>query len=67
MPAKWRGFWARSQNYKNRLFASSCPSVRIEQLDSHWTDFREILYLQAFRKYAEKIQVSLKSDKNNGW
>jgi len=27
--------------------------------------FYEILYLIIFRKYVEKIQVSLKSDKNN--
>jgi hypothetical protein len=28
------------------------------------TDFHEILYLNIFRKSVEKIQVSLKSDKN---
>jgi hypothetical protein len=41
-------------------------SVRIEQLGFHWTNFQEILYLSIFRKSVEKIQVSLKSDKNNG-
>jgi hypothetical protein len=30
-------------------------------------DFHEILYLSIFRKSVEKIQVSLKSDKNNGY
>jgi len=25
-----------------------CPSVRMEQLGSHWTDFHEILYLSIF-------------------
>ena len=44
-----------------------CPSVRMEQLGSHWTDFYEIWYLNIFRKSAEKIQVSLKSDKSNGY
>jgi len=39
----------------------------MEQLGSHWTDFREILYLIIFRKYIEKIKVSLKSDKNEGY
>jgi hypothetical protein len=29
---------------------SVCPSVRMEQLGSHWTDFREICYLGTFRK-----------------
>ena len=35
----------------------------MEQLGSHWTDFHEIWYSRVFRK----IQVSLKSDKNNGY
>jgi predicted glycosyl hydrolase (DUF1957 family) len=43
------------------------PFVRMEQLDSHWTDFREIWYLRIFRNSVEKIQVSLKSDNNNGY
>jgi hypothetical protein len=42
------------------------PSVRTEQLGSHWTDFYEIWCLGIFRKTVEKIQVPLKSDKNNG-
>jgi hypothetical protein len=42
-------------------------SVRMEQLHSHWTDFHEIQYLRLFRKSVEKIQVSSKSDKNNGY
>ena len=41
------------------------PSVRMEQLISHWTDFHEIWYLRINRKSVEKIQVSLKSDENN--
>jgi hypothetical protein len=44
-----------------------CPSVRMEQRGSHWTDFDEILYLCFLRKSVEKIQVSLKCDKNNGY
>jgi len=43
-----------------------CLSVRMEQL-AHWTDFHEILYLRIFRKFVEKIQVSLKSDKLSGY
>jgi hypothetical protein len=34
---------------------------------SHWTDFHKIWYLNIFLKSFEKIQVSLKSDKNNGY
>jgi hypothetical protein len=45
---------------------SVCLSVHMEQLGSHWSDFHEILYLSIFlKKYGEKIQVSLKSDKHN--
>jgi hypothetical protein len=44
---------------------SACPSVLMEQLDSHRTYFLELWYMSAFRKSVYKIQVSLKSDKNN--
>jgi hypothetical protein len=47
---------------------SVCPSVRPfalnEQLDSHWKDFHEIKYLSIFRKFVDKIHISLNSDKN---
>ena len=43
------------------------PSVRMEQLDSHWTDFDEFWYFRFFLKSVEKIQVYLKSGKNNGY
>ena len=43
-----------------------CLSVSMQQLCSRWKDFHEILYFGIFRKYVDKIQVSLKSDKNNG-
>jgi len=44
-----------------------CPSVRMKQLCSHWTDFLEIWYLNIFPKPAEKTQISLKSGKNTGY
>ena len=44
------------------------PSVRTEQHGSHWTDFHEILYLSFFgANLLEKIKLSLKYDKNNGY
>jgi len=43
------------------------PSVRMEQLGSHWTNFHEILYLSIFRNSVMKIQVTLKYDRNNGY
>jgi predicted transcriptional regulator of viral defense system len=39
------------------------PSVRVEQLGPHWTDFQEILRVYV-AKSVQKIQDSLKSDKN---
>jgi len=39
---------APSQNCEKRLLSSSCPSVRMEQLGFHWTDFYEIWYLSIF-------------------
>ena len=39
----------------------------MQQRGSHWTNFQENLYVIIFRKSAQKIQVSLKSDKNNGY
>jgi hypothetical protein len=43
-------------------------SVRMKQLGSNWTHFDEILSLKIFflEKSVEKVQGSLKSDKNNG-
>jgi hypothetical protein len=59
-------YWAPSHNCGKRLLASSCLSVRMGQLGSHWTDFREIWYLSIFRKSVENIEdKSLQSDKNN--
>jgi hypothetical protein len=65
-------FQARSQNCEKRLLASSCTPVRLsihmEQLDSHSTYFDETSYLSfLLKKSVAKIQVSLKSDKNNGY
>ena len=70
IPKKYN-FQARSQNFEKRILASSylsvCLSVHTEQLSSHWTDFRETSYLSIFLIFFEKIQLSFKSDKNNGY
>ena len=66
---------ALSQNCQKRLLdlsclsvcLSMCLSVRIEQLGSYRTDFHEIWYSSLYRKSVDKIQVSLNSDKNNGY
>ena len=61
---------------EKRLLDSSCLLVylsvvsrcgRMQQLDFHWTAFREMFYVRLFRKSVEKIQALLKSDKNIGY
>jgi hypothetical protein len=54
---------ARTDN----LLRHVCPSDLLEQLGSHWTDCHEIWYFSISRKFVEKNQVSLKSDKNDGY
>ena len=41
--------------------------ARMEQLGTHGKDFHEIWYLSIFRKSVQKIQVTLKYGKNNGY
>jgi hypothetical protein len=55
---------------KKLLLSSSClsfRSVRMKELGSYSKEFREIWYLSIFRTTVEKIQVSLKTDKDNGY
>ena len=54
-------------NDKNSSYLSVRPSIRMEQLASHFTDIRDIWYLSIFWKSVEKMQASLISDKNNGY
>jgi hypothetical protein len=58
-------FKAHSQNCEKLrpVCPSVRPSVRMEHLDSHWTDFHEIWYLRIFEKLSRKFT----SDKNNGY
>ena len=41
------------------------PSISMEQFGSHWTYFDRTWYLSFYRKSAEKIQATIKYDKNN--
>ena len=57
---------ARSQRLRKvTILVPSCLSVRTERLGSQCKDFHDIWCLRIFRKSLEKIQVSLKSDRNN--
>ena len=57
---------ARSRKTTISFVMSVCLSTW-KQLGSHWMDFCDIWYLNIFLKSVEKIQFSLKSDKNNGY
>jgi hypothetical protein len=60
-------FFGCAQNCKGQLLASSCLSVCMEQLGTHWKDIHEF-YIQAFfENIPRKFQVPLKSRKNNGY
>jgi len=62
------GTFAKLQKVTISLVMSVCLSFcPYKQLDSHWTDFHEIWYLNIFLKSVMKIQVSLKSGKNNSY
>ena len=58
---------AKSDFWLRHVFPHACLCVSMEHSGSHWTDFHEILYLSIFLKSVEKIQILLKSDKNNGY
>jgi hypothetical protein len=58
---KFYGKFAKLRN----VIISLVISIRMERLGFHRTVFRVIWFLNIFRKSVEKIQLSLKSDKNN--
>jgi hypothetical protein len=60
------GVFTKLQKATISFLMSVRPSVGMEQLVSMWKDFHGISYLCIFRKSFERIQVSLKSDKNSG-
>jgi hypothetical protein len=57
-------FYARSRNCEKWQTAQLClficlyvrPSVRMEQLGSHWSDFHEISYFRILRKCRENLR-----------
>ena len=63
------GAFAKLRKATTSHVMSVCLSVRLSvcmaQLCSPWTDVHDIWYLSVFRKFVEKIQVSLKSENNN--
>jgi hypothetical protein len=61
------GAFAEMRKTSVSFVMSVCPSVLIEQLGPHLTNFRDLWHLGVFRKFVEKIQVSSKSGKNTGY
>jgi hypothetical protein len=59
------GAFAKLRKMTISFFMSVRLFVRIKQLGTHWKDFLEIWCLGIFRKSVKKIQVLLKSEKNN--
>jgi len=47
------------------MTASLHPSVRMEQLGCHWTDFHEIWYLEYFSKICREKSSFAKIGKDN--
>ena len=60
------GTFAKLRKATTGFIVSVSLSIRMEQLGSHSTDFCEDLYLSIFRKSLDEVEVSLKSDKNDG-
>jgi hypothetical protein len=48
-----------------RILASSCPSIRMEQIGSQLTVFHETWYFMIFHKHVGKTPVPLKYDNKN--
>jgi hypothetical protein len=61
------GAFAKSREENISFVMSTCLFVSMEQIGSHRMGIHEILYVNIIRKSVEKIQVHLKSDKNNGY
>jgi hypothetical protein len=61
------GALAKLRKATDHLVMSIRPSVLTEQLCSRRKNFRGISHLIILRKFAEKIQVSVTSDNNNGY
>jgi hypothetical protein len=66
-PTSWKCIFRRVRKIvKRHCLSSACLAVRMRILGSQQTDFHEIWYLSIFPKSIEEIQVSLKSDENDG-
>jgi hypothetical protein len=58
LPGAYAKFRRATISFAMSVSPSAHMSVRMEQLDSHWTDFHEIPYLNIFPTYNQQIQIS---------
>ena len=62
--------FAKLQKSTIKFVMTFCPSVHPSvcthgKSGSHWRDFHEILHLNIFLKYVQKIQILLKSERHD--
>ena len=55
----------KSDYWLRDVCPSVLPSLRMEQLGSHWTDFHEVLVSEYFSENSREKNQILKSDRNN--
>ena len=60
--SKFLGAFAKLRKATVKFVTSARLSVRMEQFGSHMVGVHEIWYMNIFRKYVHKTQVSFKSD-----
>jgi hypothetical protein len=56
------GTFANLQKVAVSFMMSVCLPANMEQLGLHWTDFHKIWYLSIFKKFVQKMKISLKCD-----
>jgi len=64
------GAFAKLRKATISFVMSVCPYVHLSvrmDLGPQWTDLHEISYFRIFRQFVEKLHISLKPDKNNGY
>jgi len=64
---KSRDSYARSKSWGSWIRPNHWMTLRKKHVGSHSPAFREIWYARKFQKSVQKIQVSLKCDKSNGY
>jgi len=67
MSVCFRRFGKISKKKRLIFVLSVCPSVRMEQLGSHWADIHESWYWCTLWKFVHNVQFSFTSSQNSGY